>query len=66
MKLSSCPHWFDALNVLEKEWRQSAFERGENPDPMIETLLRDAGRLSPDRKSDLVERLNEIGSATGG
>lgn len=49
-KLIPAPPWFDILNAMQEEWRETKIEQGRDPDPYIERLLCDAGKWPPSRR----------------
>jgi hypothetical protein len=52
------PPWIDALNAMQKEWREIEIERGRNPDPEIEKLLRETGKWPlPGLSNELIEKV---------
>jgi hypothetical protein len=50
-KLTQTPPWLPILNALHLEWRMSEILKGNDPDPVIEAKLREAGKWPIDQET---------------
>ena len=50
-KLTHTPPWLPLLNALHLEWRERELLKGNDPDPVIEARLREAGKWPKGRET---------------